>query len=98
MPNAVLEALASGLPVVSTRAGGIPFMVKDGHTAMLVAVDDAEAMAAAAIEVLENHDLRSRLVAAGLAEVQRYQWSAVRDALLATYTETIGAIPGQRVK
>ena len=96
MPNAVLEALASGVPVVSTRAGGIPFMVKDGHTAMLVAVDDAEAMAAAAIEVLENHDLRSRLVAAGLAEVQRYQWSAVRDALLATYTETIGAIRRQR--
>jgi glycosyltransferase involved in cell wall biosynthesis len=96
MPNALLEALASGVPVVSTRAGGIPFMVKDGHTAMLVAVDDAEAMAAAAIEVLENHDLRSRLVAAGLAEVQRYQWSAVRDALLATYTETIGAIRRQR--
>ena len=96
MPNAVLEALASGLPVVSTRAGGIPFMVKDGHTAMLVAVDDAAAMAAAAIEVLENQDLRWQLVAAGLAEVRRYQWSTVRDTLLATYTEIIGAIPTQR--
>ncbi len=96
MPNALLEALASGLPVVSTCAGGIPFMVKDRDTAMLVPIDDAAAMAAAAIEVLENHGLREKLVAAGLADVRRYQWTKVRDVLLATYTEIIGVAPPHR--
>ena len=69
---------------------------QEGRLFKPLAFTKTYAMAAAAIEVLENHDLRSRLVAAGLAEVQRYQWSAVRDALLATYTETIGAIRRQR--
>ncbi|HEX6136691.1 MAG TPA: glycosyltransferase family 4 protein, partial [Casimicrobiaceae bacterium] len=54
MPISLLEAMASGVPIVSTDAGGIPDMVDDGKTALLVPVGDERAMAAAALRVLTD--------------------------------------------
>jgi glycosyltransferase involved in cell wall biosynthesis len=56
MPNSVLEAMASGAPVVSTNVGGVPFIVRDGATALLVPPGDAEAMAQAAQRILARLD------------------------------------------
>ena len=77
MPISILEALASGVPVVSTAAGGIPDLVRDGQTALLVPIGDAEAMAAASLRVLSEPGLARALREAGLAEVQRYAWPQV---------------------
>lgn len=91
MPNSVLEALASGVPVVTTNVGGIPYIVEQECTAMLVPPDDPEAMADAMLRVLGDDVFAARLRAAGMEDVQRYSWSAVKNELLAAYTDACRA-------
>ena len=77
-PLSILEAFASGLPVVTTNAGGIPDVVTDGVTALMVEVDDHEALARSAIALIEQPELAHRIINAGRNECRRYTWEAVR--------------------
>jgi glycosyltransferase involved in cell wall biosynthesis len=86
MPNSILEASACGLPIVSSDAGGIPYIVRHGVTGLLVPRDDDAALATAAMRLLEEPGLASRLVAAARAEVlSRYTWPAVEVGWMDTY-------------
>jgi len=85
MPISILEALASGVPVVSTDAGGIPDLVKHGETAMMFPVGDDKAMAAAVLRVLEDDVLRHRLRERGIASVARFAWPQVQLLWQAAY-------------
>ncbi|MBX3643357.1 MAG: glycosyltransferase family 4 protein [Rubrivivax sp.] len=91
MPNSVLESMASGVPVVSTDVGGVPFIVAHERSALLVPRANDEALAQAVLRLLGDDALYRQLRAAGLAEVQRYRWEAVRGLLLAAYGEAIQA-------
>ncbi|RMG09937.1 MAG: glycosyltransferase [Planctomycetota bacterium] len=71
-PNAVVEASAAGLPVVSTRHGGIPEAVRAGETGLLVDEGDVAGTAAALLRLAEDPDFARRLGAAGREHVERH--------------------------
>lgn len=89
MPISILEAMACGVPVVSTGVGGIPYLLEDGRTALLVDSGDAEGMAHAALRLLRDQGLAARMAEAARAEVQQYSWTRVRVALGDVYDEAL---------
>ena len=92
MPNSLLEALASGVPIVTTNAGGIPHMVQHRETALLVDIDDFSAMADATLSVLKDAQLRSKLIENGLAEARKYAWESVSGCIAATYADAVAQL------
>jgi L-malate glycosyltransferase len=76
-PVSVIEAMALGLPVVSTNAGGLPFLIQDGENGLLTDVGDTEAFAAAITRILSDAQLASRLSHNGRRFAETFDWQAV---------------------
>jgi glycosyltransferase involved in cell wall biosynthesis len=70
IPNVILEAMAMGLPVVSTRHSGIPEAVQDGRSGLLVPTGDPQALADAIAHLIEDQVLRDRLGRRGRQRVK----------------------------
>jgi glycosyltransferase involved in cell wall biosynthesis len=84
-PGSVLEAFASGLPVVSTDAGGVPAILTDGVHGLLAPVGDHDAIARQVLRLLGDQALVDRLTKAALASCAAYRWEVVREQWLAVY-------------
>ena len=84
-PTTVLEAMASGRPVVTTATGGIVDMVVDKESGLLATPGDAYELAGAMGRLLDDADLRRRLAAGALERVQQFTASAVAERLEDVY-------------
>ena len=85
-PIALLEGMASGLPVVSTAVGGVPEVVRDSVDGLLCPVDDPHALADALRRLVGDVDLRTRLGASARRRIlEGYTLEHCLDGLTATY-------------
>ena len=90
LPNVVLEAMAHGKAVVATPVGGIPTVIADGETGLLVPVRDATALRAAIERALADRSLRLRLGLAARDRVATYcSWERVTEATLGVYAAAV---------
>lgn len=95
MPTSVLEAYASGLPVVSTEAGGVPAMLTHDRHGLLAPIDDHETLGRHMIALLDDPDRARRLARHAFDSCRRCSWSAVRDAWVSVYRSVLPAASAQ---
>ena len=88
-PRVVLEALCRGRAVVGARAGGIPDVVSDDETGLLVDPDRPEEIADALVRILSDHALAERLGAGGLAHSA--EWTYTADEYADRVVELVGS-------
>jgi glycosyltransferase involved in cell wall biosynthesis len=106
MPNAVLEAMSTGIPVVATAVGGTPELIDDGRTGFLVAVGDAGRTAELVARLLAHPDQRKRIgraarervltsfsVARAIAETEHLITDLAEERLRLSYVRGAGWIP-----
>lgn len=93
MPISLLEAMASGVPIVTSNVGGIPYVVKHDETALLVPARSPQAMAEAALRLAADAALRARLREAGVKAAASYTWDRVRPRLFGVYAQCRAGTP-----
>jgi phenylacetate-CoA ligase len=84
-PAALVEAACTGLPIVTTAAGGIPDMIRDRENGLLIGLNNHQALAAAVSELVDHPELAGRLAASARAWVEQFSWLATFSSLLRQY-------------
>lgn len=92
--TSILDAFAAGVPVVATAAGGIPEVVQDGESGLLCPVGDAAALARAAMQLLTDHALRTRLAGGARRRLALFTKQAMAEKTLREYQSVLAGTRG----
>jgi glycosyltransferase involved in cell wall biosynthesis len=90
-PTVAIEAMAAGRPLIGTRSGGIPDLIDDGRTGILVAHSDPEALAGGLNRLMASAELRGRMSEAARRKFQQFTASSVVPRIEEVYRETLSA-------
>jgi glycosyltransferase involved in cell wall biosynthesis len=96
----ILEAMASGLPVIAAPVGGVADHLRHGENGLAFMPDDIEGMAAAMVELVNNSDERRRLATGARRTAEQLGWDAELDRLDESYRERVigRAVEGSRLE
>jgi len=89
MPVSIMEAFASGNPVVTSDPEGIRYLVEHERTGLLSPVGDARALAANMVRLLRDPELACRLASNAYEQSQSYRWNSVRQRWLEEYRSVV---------
>lgn len=89
-PTVALEAMATGVPIVGSRIGGLPDLVVDGETGLLVEAGDAAALRSALCRVLQNEPERKKMARASAKRAPQFMASAVIPRIESVYQRVVG--------
>lgn len=87
MPVSLMEAMNAGTLVISSRVGGVPYMIEDEVSGMLFEDDNAEEMASKILQAIKNPKETERMIANAKNDVRKYDWSNIREQIMSLYNE-----------
>jgi glycosyltransferase involved in cell wall biosynthesis len=89
MPNVVLEAMGSGLPIVATRVPGSEELIQHGENGYLVASRDSQALAQTLITLINDRTLREKMGKQSKEIVSQYTWESIAEQYFELYQQSI---------
>ena len=88
-PNALLEAMASGLPIVASKVRGIPEIIEESENGFLVEPKDSNGIAEKILYLFDNSELKKRICLNNKEKVKNYSWDFVADSLIKVYSKCL---------